>query len=160
MSADQTQPAGGAGPSRREFVDYLLASAVGLTAIAAIVPAATYLVPPEGGEPQTDSVVLPFPAEELAPNTGRIFKFGSKPGLVVKTQGGDVRAYSAQCTHLSCIVQYAPKEQRILCACHMGWYDLTGKNVAGPPPRPLEAFTVNLRKRQGGDGHDIVVTRA
>jgi len=147
-------------PNRREFVDALVAGALGLTAIAAIVPAAAYLVPPEGGEAQTASTVLPFAAEELAANSGRIFKFGNKPGLVVKTAGGEIRAYSAQCTHLSCIVQYAPAERRILCNCHAGWYDLTGKNVAGPPPRPLESFVVNLRRRPGSPEHDIVVSRA
>ena len=147
-------------PTRREFVDYMVAGALGMTAIAAIVPAVSYLVPPEGGEAQTASTVLPFPAEELAPNSGRIFKFGNKPGLVLKTAGGEVRAFSAQCTHLSCIVQYAPAERRILCACHAGWYDLTGRNVAGPPPRPLESYVVNLRRRPGGPEHDIVVSRA
>lgn len=147
-------------PTRREFVDYMVAGALGMTAIAAIVPAVSYLVPPEGGEAQTTSTVLPFAAEELPANSGRIFKFGSKPALVVKTAGGEIRAFSAQCTHLSCIVQYAPAERRILCNCHSGWYDLTGKNVAGPPPRPLEAYVVNLRRRPGGPEHDIVVSRA
>jgi len=147
-------------PTRREFVDLMLAGALGATAIAAAYPALSYLVPPEGGEAQTASVVLPFPAEELAANSGRIFKFGNKPGLVVKTAGGEIRAFSAQCTHLSCIVQYAPAERRILCNCHGGWYDLTGKNVAGPPPRPLDTYAVNLRPRPGGKEHDIVVSRA
>ena len=147
-------------PTRREFVDYMVAGALGMTAIAAIVPAVSYLVPPEGGEAQTASTVLPFAAEELPPNSGRIFKFGNRPGLVVKTAGGEIRAFSAQCTHLSCIVQYAPSERRILCACHAGWYDLTGRNVAGPPPRPLESYVVNLRRRPGGPEHDIVVSRA
>ncbi|HYN63039.1 MAG TPA: ubiquinol-cytochrome c reductase iron-sulfur subunit [Candidatus Limnocylindrales bacterium] len=147
-------------PTRREFVDLMLAGAFGMTAIATIYPAVSYLIPPEGGEAQTASTVLPFPAEELAANSGRIFKFGNKPGLVLKTAGGEVRAFSAQCTHLSCIVQYAPAERRILCNCHSGWYDLTGKNVAGPPPRPLEAYVVNLRRRPGGPEHDIVVSRA
>jgi Rieske Fe-S protein len=153
-------PAPAGEPTRREFVDLMLASALGMTAVAAVIPAAAYLVPPADGESQAASVTLPFPAEELASNSGRIFKFGSKPGLVLKTAGGEVRAFSAQCTHLSCIVKYAPEEQRIHCACHNGWYDLTGRNVAGPPPRPLDAYVVKLRKRQGGGGHDIVVSRA
>jgi Rieske Fe-S protein len=139
-------------------VDVLLATSLGLTALATIVPVAAYVVPPEGGEPESNSVVLPFSAEDLAPDSGRIFKFGNQPGLVVKTPSGEVRAFDAHCTHLSCIVQYASAEHRIFCACHNGWYDLTGRNVAGPPPRPLTTYTVNLRRNQGG-GHDIVVSR-
>jgi hypothetical protein len=81
-------------PTRREFVDLMVAGALGMTAIAAIVPAVSYLVPPEGGEAQTASTVLPFAAEELPANSGRIFKFGSKPALVVKTAGGEMRAFS------------------------------------------------------------------
>jgi len=147
-------------PTRREFCDLMLAGSLSLSAVAALYPALSYLVPPESGEAQTASVVLPFPAEDLKPNSGRVFRFGSAPGLVVKLPSGEVRAFSARCTHLSCIVQYAPEEERIMCACHMGWYDLTGKNVAGPPPKPLTAYKTNLRPRREGDGHEIVVSRA
>jgi len=158
---DELERADGlAAHSRRDFVDLMLTGALGLTAIAALIPAAAYVVPPEGGDAQTDETVLPFTAEELAANSGRIFRFGNQPGLVLKTASGEIRAFSAKCTHLSCIVQYAPAAGRINCNCHGGWYDLTGKNVAGPPPRPLQAFVVNLRRRQGGEGHDIVVSRA
>jgi Rieske Fe-S protein len=147
-------------PSRREVVDVLLTCSLGLTGAAALYPAAAFLVPPEGGEPKASTVLLPFTAEELKPNEGRIFKFGSEPGLVIKTPGGEVRAFSARCTHLSCIVQYSAKQSQILCACHAGWYDLTGRNVSGPPPRPLDVFVTNLRRRKEGDGHEIHVSRA
>ncbi len=147
-------------PTRREFVDHMLVVALGATGVAAAVPALAYIVPPEGGEPEEASVVLPFPAEELQPNSGRIFRFGNEPGMVLRTPSGELRAFAARCTHLSCIVQYAPEQQRIQCACHGGWFDLAGRNVAGPPPRPLPAFVVNTRRRQGGEGHDIVVSRA
>jgi Rieske Fe-S protein len=91
---------------------------------------------------------------ELPSNTGKIFKFGSKPGIVIRTETGEVKAFSASCTHLDCIVQYDPASKEIVCACHNGKYDLTGKNVSGPPPRPLEEFAVNVK------GDDITVTRA
>ncbi|MCB9898577.1 MAG: ubiquinol-cytochrome c reductase iron-sulfur subunit [Planctomycetes bacterium] len=148
------------GPTRRELVDYMLGGAFVLTGAATLYPALNYLVPPESGEAETSSVVLPFSAEELQPDSGRIFKFGNQPGIALKTPQGEIRAFDARCSHLSCIVQYASEQHRIMCACHMGWYDLTGRNVAGPPPRPLTAFTVNLRKRKGSDGTEIVVSRA
>ena len=77
----------------------------------------------------------------------------SKPGILIRTEKGDLKAFSASCTHLDCIVQYQPDKKDIFCACHNGIYDLTGKNVSGPPPRPLEEFTVNVK------GDDIIVTR-
>ena len=33
--------------------------------------------------------------------------------------------------------------RQIWCACHNGLYDLAGRNVSGPPPRPLEVFEVH-----------------
>ena len=146
-------------PTRREFVDGLLTCALGATAIAVALPVAGYLVPPDSPESQDASVVLPFAAEELLPNSGRVFRFGNEPGIVLRTPSGELRAFSARCTHLSCTVQYAPEQSRVMCACHGGWFDLTGRNVAGPPPRPLTAFVVNLRRRAGGEGHDLVVSR-
>jgi Rieske Fe-S protein len=90
---------------------------------------------------------------ELKPNSGKIFQFGTKPGILVKTAAGDVRAFSATCTHLDCTVQYREDTQQIWCACHNGHYDLNGKNIGGPPPRPLEQYVVNLR------GDEIVVSK-
>ena len=43
---------------------------------------------------------------ELKPNSGKIFRFGSRPGLLIRTASGEYRAISATCTHLGCTVQY------------------------------------------------------
>ncbi|MBI2884427.1 MAG: Rieske 2Fe-2S domain-containing protein, partial [Candidatus Methylomirabilis oxyfera] len=59
-----------------------------------------------------------------------------------------LRAFSAVCTHLQCTVQYREDRQDIWCACHNGVYDLNGKNISGPPPRPLEALKLNVRGDQ------------
>jgi Rieske Fe-S protein len=72
---------------------------------------------------------------------------------LVRTPEGDYRALSAICTHLNCTVQYRAREQDIWCACHNGVYDLSGRNLSGPPPRPLELYEVHVR------GDEIVVAR-
>lgn len=140
-------------PSRRTFLDILLGSSVVATLGAIFYPVLKFMIPPQVIEAQTNSVSVGKNAE-VANNTGKIFKFGSKPGIIIRTESGDLKAFSASCTHLDCIVQYDPASKQIICACHNGKYDLTGKNVAGPPPRPLEEFTVNVK------GDDITVTRA
>jgi len=111
---------------------------------AVLYPVARYLAPPELPEAATQSVNAGS-ARALAPNSGRIVPFGSRPAIVVRTAAGELRAFSATCTHLDCTVQYQPDLQRIVCACHNGQYDLNGRNVAGPPPRPLEAYDVNVK---------------
>ena len=71
-----------------------------------------------------------------------VFKFGTKPGLLIRTADGELQAYNAVCTHLQCTVQYKADTAQIWCACHNGLYDLQGNVVSGPPPRPLERLTV------------------
>jgi len=77
----------------------------------------------------------------------------NRPGLLIHTSSGEYRAMSATCTHLSCTVQYRDDLQQVWCACHNGKYDLNGRNVSGPPPRPLEAFEVQVQ------GDEIFVRR-
>jgi Rieske Fe-S protein len=137
---------------RRHFVNALLSSGIVATAASIIYPILKFVIPPETAE----SAVMSATAgrlEDVQPNTGKIFKFGDDPAIVVRTAEGELRAFSARCTHLNCTVQYTPDERQITCACHGGVFDLNGKNVAGPPPKPLVAYSVNVR------GDEIVVSR-
>ena len=142
---------------RRRFLDALLAVGFVSTAVAIAYPVGLFLVPPASGEPATQSAVAGR-VGALRRNSAAIFKFGSKPGIVVRTAEGEFHAFSAVCTHLDCTVQYKPDTTQLWCACHNGTYDLGGNVVSGPPPRALEKFTVNLRGE--GDDAEIVVSRA
>jgi Rieske Fe-S protein len=141
---------------RRTFLDTLLTVGFVSTAMAIVYPVSRFLVPPASGEPATTSVVA-GKASALKPNSGVIFKFGSKPGIVVRTADGDLRAFSAICTHLDCTVQFKADTSQLWCACHNGLYDLSGNVVPGPPPRNLEKYVVNLRGEPGDE--EIVVSR-
>ena|SRR5437867_9190277 len=142
---------------RRTFLDALLAVGFVSTAVAIVYPVWRFLVPPVSGEPATASVVAAR-AAALKPNSAAIFKFGNKPGIVLRTAEGDVRAFSAVCTHLDCTVQFKSDTSQLWCACHNGTYDLAGNVVSGPPPRGLERFVVNVRGEPGDE--EIVVSRA
>ena len=130
---------------RRNFLNWLLGGWMTAFMASVIYPVFRYLVPPRMIGPATNSVTLPLKASEIRPNSGSIFKFGQKPGLLVLTEQGEFRAFSGVCTHLDCTVQYKSDSRQIWCACHNGFYDLRGQNVSGPPPRPLEEYKVNLR---------------
>ena len=134
-------------PGRR-VVNLLLGTSLGALFISVFYPIIKYLIPPRLAEPTTFSVTVPWKGSELKANSGRIFRFGSRPGLLVKTPAGELRAFSAICTHLDCTVQYREDRQDIYCACHNGVYDLNGKNVSGPPPRPLDPLKLNVRGDQ------------
>ena len=137
---------------RRRFLDFLLGTGAFATLGAVFYPVFKFMTPPQVIEAAQNSVVA-CKTTELAANAGKIFKFGSKPGIVVKTASGELKAFSAVCTHLECIVQYSPEKKQIWCACHNGQYNLEGQNVGGPPPRPLEAYVAKVQ------GDDIVVTK-
>ena len=79
--------------------------------------------------------------------------FGSTPAIVVRTAAGELKAFEGTCTHLACTVQYRTDLEHIWCACHNGHYDLNGKNIAGPPPRPLTTYDANVQ------GDEIVISR-
>jgi Rieske Fe-S protein len=149
MDGEARNPAG----TRRGFLNWFLGTSAGAFLLAVLYPVGRYLIPPTVGESAAATVTLPIKPEEMRPNTGQIFKFGNRPGILVRTPAGELRAFSATCTHLACIVQYRPDLNHIWCACHNGHFDLTGRNIGGPPPRPLEAYIVNAR------GNQIVVSR-
>ena len=137
---------------RRYFVNTLLSSGMVATAASIFYPIFKFVIPPETAESTVMSVSVGRP-DDVQPNSGTIFKFGGEPGLLVRTAEGDLRAFSARCTHLNCTVQYDPAAKEIICACHGGQFDLNGKNVAGPPPKPLTTYSVNIR------GDEVVVSR-
>ncbi len=138
---------------RRTFLDWMLK--LSGTALGAFVlyPITRYLVPPRLPEAATRRVVA-AKKDELAPGAFKTFPFGSQPGILIRTHDGQYRAFTAVCTHLGCTVQYRSDQKAIWCACHNGMYDLEGRNVAGPPPRPLERFEVHVV------GDEILVDKA
>ena len=131
--------------TRRSFLDWFLATSFGAFLTAIFYPVTLYLIPPKVEESTSRNVTLSTKPEEIKANSGQIFRFGSQPGILIRTPAGDLRAFSAVCTHLACIVQYRPDLNHIWCACHNGHFDLNGRNVAGPPPKPLEQYEVNVR---------------
>lgn len=137
---------------RRSFVNWILGTGVGSVVMAVVYPIARFISPPEIPEAQT-SRVLAGKVSELAHEGWKIFQFGNDPGILVKVGEAEYRALSATCTHLDCTVQYRKDLKSIWCACHNGTYDLNGSNVAGPPPKPLTAYKVNV------SGDDIYVSR-
>ncbi|OGR86536.1 MAG: hypothetical protein A3A86_06180 [Elusimicrobia bacterium RIFCSPLOWO2_01_FULL_60_11] len=110
---------------------------------AMIYPAIKFLIPPE--EPEAEPDILKVGRKEDFPaGTSKIFKFGRTPVILIHSKASGLLALSATCTHLDCLVQYRDDMGAIWCACHNGKYDLSGKNISGPPPRPLTPFAVKV----------------
>ena len=138
---------------RRDFLGWLTRLAGTALGGFILYPVARYLVPPPTPEAATRRV-LAAKKDELQPNSFKTFPFGAQPAILIRRADGSYRAFSAVCTHLGCTVQYKGDERLIWCACHNGRYDLDGRNVSGPPPKPLENYIVHQ------EGDDIIVEKA
>lgn len=62
--------------------------------------------------------------------------------IVIRTGSGSFVALSALCTHQGCTVGYNANSKQLVCPCHGGTFDTNGTVLAGPPPKPLQKFTV------------------
>lgn len=134
--------------SRRDFLNWFLGTTAGAFFLSVLYPLSRYLIPPKAEESTAHTVTLAIKPQEVKANSGQIFRFGSQPAILVNTPAGELKAFAAGCTHLACIVQYRSDISHIWCACHNGHFDLNGKNIEGPPPRPLEEYTVNVKADQ------------
>lgn len=134
--------------SRSQFLRAAVPCVGGVWALMAAYPIYSYLTPNGGDEPESKvSSVTVGDIKDLPPGSGKNFKFGSMPALITHTKDGEFHAFSAVCTHLGCTVQFRPEKDLIWCACHGGCYDpSSGKNIAGPPPKPLLALKVEVVK--------------
>jgi len=147
-------------PLRRRALNWLLGTSVGGLLASILYPVVRYMIPPEVAESTANEVEAgPVNSPDFVSRGYMIVRFGSEPVIVVRLAGDEFRAFSATCTHLDCIVEYQKDRNRIFCNCHSGVYDLTGRNVAGPPPKPLTPYQVHLAQRDQGPSI-VVVSKA
>jgi Rieske Fe-S protein len=129
---------------RRDFLKFFLSGGLlGFSAIT-IYPILSFLDPPKQTEVEVTSVSV-GKIDDIKPGDSKIIRFGNKPVIIIRTDDGQFKALSATCTHLECTVQYKKEEKIIWCACHNGKYDLYGKNVSGPPPKPLSKYNATIK---------------
>ena len=143
-------------PDRRRFINWFLGTSVGALVVSILYPALRYLTPPRIAEATANEVEAGDAGDvELREKGFKIIRFGAEPVILVRAADTKFYAFSATCTHLDCIVGFQKEQNRMWCNCHGGAYDLTGRNVAGPPPRPLTPFKVNLVSR--GSGPETII---
>lgn len=133
---------------RRRFIQMLLGFSVISTIAMIVTPIIGFLIPPKTEGPGAGGRVLAATTEDLPVGTGKVVAMGSSPVIVINTEGG-VKAYSAVCTHLGCIVGYDSTIAHIVCPCHDGHFNpASGAVISGPPPQPLKPVGVAVEKDQ------------
>jgi cytochrome b6-f complex iron-sulfur subunit len=137
---------------RRRLIQWLLGGGFTASLASFLYPAVRFMFPPQVPDAAVNEAAV-GKVGDLKPSSGKIVRFGSRPALLVRVSDSEWRAFSAICTHLNCTVQFNETNHQIWCACHNGFYDLNGRPVAGPPPKPLEEFAVRVR------GDEVVIAR-
>lgn len=137
---------------KRDFLKWIVGTASVAWLGAVLYPILSFLKPPKQAEVEVSSVKV-GKLTDIQKDSGMIVRFGNKPVILVRKPDGELRAFSATCTHLDCTVQYRKDMGNIWCACHNGTYDLNGRNVAGPPPRPLDEFKVIVQ------GEEVIISK-
>ena len=123
--------------SRRGFIGFIkqLLAFTGLAAITG--PIIAFFWPSELEEFPTEPVPVGPPAE-IPVGSSKTIPFGRNPAIVINLPEMGFVAYSAECTHFTCIVSYDADLGQLICPCHDGFFDAAdGTVISGPPPEPL-----------------------
>jgi Rieske Fe-S protein len=141
---------------RRDFIKAVSAAIGGVMAALVGLPSLAFLLSP-GLKSEEDSALIDLGELEAYPiGVPTRFDFtrtrvngwertSVNHGMfVVRTGDQEVRVFSDICTHLGCRVNWHPDLEHYVSPCHDGHFDLVGKNISGPPPRPLDEFVTKL----------------
>jgi cytochrome b6-f complex iron-sulfur subunit len=142
-----------AGLTRRAFIANLFLGVAGVLGAGALAQRfLAFLTPP--APPERDVELTAIALEAIPDGGGTVVHL---PGghIAIERSGQTVRAFSAVCTHLGCVIQWQPAQnQAWFCPCHHGRYDREGRVLGGPPPRPLTPIPASVR-----DGQVVVKLR-
>ena len=133
--------------SRRRFVRLLLGWSIVSSAAMVIVPVIGFLIPPKGRSGAAGGRLSVGTTADIGPGRSKVVALDGKPVIVLNSPQG-MKAFSAVCTHLGCIVGYdSSKSPDIVSPCNDGHFSaLNGTVLSGPPPAPLKEYPVAVEE--------------
>lgn len=145
-------------PSRRMFILSSIAAVGGVALSGLLFLRDSLLFLSPGGKKKEYIKYLVAKVDEIPVGKAKEISIANKPVFIIHLEQG-FKVYSGICTHLGCIVKWQEKEKVFYCPCHKGYFSQDGSVKAGPPPRPLDEFSVEvddslvfiwIKKRTGG----------
>jgi menaquinol-cytochrome c reductase iron-sulfur subunit len=141
--------------TRRKFYVGLIYGLWSVIAAALSIPAAIYLLfpprlrkAPEWVEAGDISKLAPRDPVEMVFRQNRVdgWKIQSEKttAWVVKLSGTQLAAFGPQCTHLGCAYHWDEGRNFFVCPCHSSVFNIDGKVVSGPAPRPLDRYETKV----------------
>lgn len=139
--------------TRRRFMRLSAAFAVISTVVLIVTPVVAFLMPSGRSRVGSGGRVRAGSMGEIPVGRGKVVALGANPVIVVNSPADGIRAFSAVCTHLGCIVGYdQSRSGDIISPCHDGHFStLDGHVLSGPPPAPLAQYSVVV------EGDDIFI---
>ncbi len=147
-AGDPSEP----GQTRRGFLDLLLGTTLLGTLASIVYPILRYLKPLPAAGLGGPTHLTRAEIEALDSKRFIIVPAAGTRVLVLRDQEQKLHALDARCTHEGCTVQYVAAEGVIWCACHNARFDLEGRVLAGPPPRPLPRYAT----REDDEGNVLI----
>ncbi len=129
--------------TRRSFLDWLLTGGIVAWAATVIIPILQYLTPLKETNDVKEVELGPDDKKKIINDGFAIIRLGGERIIVIGDTRGELRAFSAKCTHESCTVTFRSEDEIIWCACHNGRFDKFGRNISGPPPAPLKRYKIS-----------------
>ena len=139
MSPNTNAPTSEHKQGRRKFLLRLSWTGLGLFLSTLLAAVLNFFWPRVSRRPAR-SVQVGFP-DDYRP--GQVVYHRGRKLFIIRDKKGFL-SLSARCTHLGCMVVWNRDHHMFLCPCHGGKFDVSGRNVEGPPPRPLDAFSLRL----------------
>ncbi|MFZ5817014.1 MAG: ubiquinol-cytochrome c reductase iron-sulfur subunit [Bacillota bacterium] len=96
-------------------------------------------------------VAAPVKADDL--KVGDVVMVREGKYYLTRTEDGLMALYW-KCVHLGCTVPWNATAGKFMCPCHASVYEVSGQNIAGPAPRPLDMMEITI----GDDGTVLVNT--
>jgi len=140
---------------RRTFLARITGLIMGLIGLALSIPLVGYVISPAfrrqaqdwADTGSSDELAVGIPRELsyiVTLNDGWLKTTATKSVWAVRQPDGAVTVFSPLCTHLGCGYHWDSGDLTFKCPCHGSIFDLNGKVVAGPAPRPLDHLPVKV----------------
>lgn len=130
---------------RRTFFKRLFQLLASLWAVGFAGSIAAFLKPPKHARGLVERTIEVGPLDAFSPGQGRLVTGSHNPFWIILAPNGKLVALPAVCTHRHCILEWEADNERLLCPCHLGTFDLNGNVLSGPPPRPLTPLSVTVK---------------
>lgn len=143
--------------SRRTFFHWVTVAVAGIVGVGLSIPLLSALISPaftRRGRAWVDvGAVDELPADHPTQldhvttiRDGWLETTSHKAVWAVKQSQGEVTVFSPICTHLGCGYRWDDTAQKFLCPCHGSSYDMNGRVLGGPAPRPLDRLPAKVEQ--------------